>query len=153
MAGALRGGKRRWLPLWGGDNRVVRGDNHLPLSANPTLPSQVEQRLEPAKRAAHNVHKRLQACLQGQTGADMDKRVVSEGPKRRGLGRRLLSSGVARLGLGPPCQCEPSTTRSLWPPTPEAPWRPHSLLEPSSLCTLSQGTPELLRQSQAELAL
>lgn len=38
---------------------------------------QVEQRLEPAKRAAHNVHKRLQACLQGQSGADMDKRVVS----------------------------------------------------------------------------
>nr|XP_058938269.1 SH3 domain-binding protein 1 isoform X4 [Kogia breviceps] len=36
---------------------------------------QVEQRLEPAKRAAHNVHKRLQACLQGQSGADMDKRV------------------------------------------------------------------------------
>uniref|UniRef100_A0A2K5RAI0 SH3 domain binding protein 1 n=1 Tax=Cebus imitator TaxID=2715852 RepID=A0A2K5RAI0_CEBIM len=35
----------------------------------------VEQRLEPAKRAAHNVHKRLQACLQGQSGADMDKRV------------------------------------------------------------------------------
>ncbi|XP_074127740.1 SH3 domain-binding protein 1 [Sminthopsis crassicaudata] len=36
---------------------------------------QVEQRLEPAKRAAHNVHKRLQACLQGQSGADMEKRV------------------------------------------------------------------------------
>ncbi|XP_004845705.1 SH3 domain-binding protein 1 [Heterocephalus glaber] len=36
---------------------------------------QVEQRLEPAKRAAHNVHKRLLACLQGQSGADMDKRV------------------------------------------------------------------------------
>uniref|UniRef100_A0A8C8UJK0 SH3 domain-binding protein 1 n=1 Tax=Peromyscus maniculatus bairdii TaxID=230844 RepID=A0A8C8UJK0_PERMB len=38
-------------------------------------PAVVEQRLEPAKRAAHNVHKRLQACLQGQSGADMDKRV------------------------------------------------------------------------------
>uniref|UniRef100_A0A8C6QDB2 SH3 domain-binding protein 1 n=1 Tax=Nannospalax galili TaxID=1026970 RepID=A0A8C6QDB2_NANGA len=36
---------------------------------------QVEQRLEPAKRAAHNVHKRLQACLQGQSGADIEKRV------------------------------------------------------------------------------
>ncbi|ELV11718.1 SH3 domain-binding protein 1 [Tupaia chinensis] len=36
---------------------------------------QVEQRLEPAKRAAHNVQKRLQACMQGQSGADMDKRV------------------------------------------------------------------------------
>ncbi|XP_053866929.1 SH3 domain-binding protein 1 [Malaclemys terrapin pileata] len=36
---------------------------------------QIEQRIEPAKRAAHNVSKRLQACLQGQCGADMDKRV------------------------------------------------------------------------------
>lgn len=44
----------------------------------------MEQRLEPAKRAAHNVHKRLQACLQGQSGADMDKRVVSGGPRELG---------------------------------------------------------------------
>ncbi|EMP33128.1 SH3 domain-binding protein 1 [Chelonia mydas] len=36
---------------------------------------QIEQRIEPAKRAAHNVSKKLQACLQGQCGADMDKRV------------------------------------------------------------------------------
>nr|XP_060632622.1 SH3 domain-binding protein 1 [Anolis sagrei ordinatus] len=36
---------------------------------------QIEQRIEPAKRAAHNVHKRLVGCLQGQYGADMDKRV------------------------------------------------------------------------------
>ncbi|XP_032077020.1 SH3 domain-binding protein 1 [Thamnophis elegans] len=36
---------------------------------------QVEQRIEPVKRAAHNVHKRLVACLQGQYGAELDKRV------------------------------------------------------------------------------
>ncbi|NXL33374.1 3BP1 protein, partial [Glaucidium brasilianum] len=36
---------------------------------------QIEQRIEPAKRAAHNVSKRLQACLQGQCGSEMDKRV------------------------------------------------------------------------------
>ncbi|KAM6437171.1 SH3 domain-binding protein 1 [Liasis olivaceus] len=36
---------------------------------------QTEQRIEPVKRAAHNVHKRLVACLQGQYGADLDKRV------------------------------------------------------------------------------
>uniref|UniRef100_A0A8D0H712 SH3 domain binding protein 1 n=1 Tax=Sphenodon punctatus TaxID=8508 RepID=A0A8D0H712_SPHPU len=36
---------------------------------------QIEQRIDPAKRAAHNVSKRLQACLQGQQGSDMDKRV------------------------------------------------------------------------------
>uniref|UniRef100_A0A8C5WVB5 SH3 domain binding protein 1 n=1 Tax=Laticauda laticaudata TaxID=8630 RepID=A0A8C5WVB5_LATLA len=37
--------------------------------------SNVEQRIEPVKRAAHNVHKRLVACLQGQHGAELDKRV------------------------------------------------------------------------------
>ncbi|NXX14235.1 3BP1 protein, partial [Podargus strigoides] len=36
---------------------------------------QTEQRIEPAKRAAHSVSKRLQACLQGQCGSEMDKRV------------------------------------------------------------------------------
>uniref|UniRef100_A0ACB8FN63 Uncharacterized protein n=1 Tax=Sphaerodactylus townsendi TaxID=933632 RepID=A0ACB8FN63_9SAUR len=36
---------------------------------------QIEQRVEPAKRAAHNVHKRLLACLQGPYGADVEKRV------------------------------------------------------------------------------
>ncbi|XP_075598989.1 SH3 domain-binding protein 1 [Balearica regulorum gibbericeps] len=36
---------------------------------------QIEQRVEPAKRAAHSVSKRLQACLQGQCGSEMDKRV------------------------------------------------------------------------------
>uniref|UniRef100_A0A5F8HC32 Uncharacterized protein n=1 Tax=Monodelphis domestica TaxID=13616 RepID=A0A5F8HC32_MONDO len=45
-----------------------------PLSSS--LTPQVEQRLEPAKRAAHNVHKRLQACLQGQSGTDMEKRCL-----------------------------------------------------------------------------
>ncbi|NXK63319.1 3BP1 protein, partial [Sylvietta virens] len=36
---------------------------------------QIEQRIEPAKRAAHSVSKRLQACLQGPCGSEMDKRV------------------------------------------------------------------------------
>ncbi|NXK49051.1 3BP1 protein, partial [Chauna torquata] len=36
---------------------------------------QIEQRIEPAKRAAHSVSKRLQACLQGHCGSEMDKRV------------------------------------------------------------------------------
>nr|XP_014352924.1 PREDICTED: SH3 domain-binding protein 1 [Latimeria chalumnae] len=35
----------------------------------------VEQRVEPAKRASHNIHKRLLACLQGQQGSDMEKRM------------------------------------------------------------------------------
>lgn len=71
----------------GGDNRTVTPYNLQcpPPSALPST-SQVEQRLEPAKRAAHNVHKRLQACLQGQSGADMDKRVVSGGSPGGGRG-------------------------------------------------------------------
>ncbi|XP_010015710.1 PREDICTED: SH3 domain-binding protein 1 [Nestor notabilis] len=45
--------------------------------ASPVAPfcPQIEQRIEPAKRAAHSVSKRLQACLQGQCGSEMDKRV------------------------------------------------------------------------------
>lgn len=43
----------------------------------PPFCPQIEQRIEPAKRAAHSVSKRLQACLQGQCGSEMDKRVVS----------------------------------------------------------------------------
>lgn len=42
----------------------------------PPLCPQIEQRIEPAKRAAHSVSKRLQACLQGPCGSEMDKRVV-----------------------------------------------------------------------------
>lgn len=76
-----------------------REDSHPRPTA--TSPSQVEQRLEPAKRAAHNVHKRLQACLQGQSGADMDKRVVSGG-SWEDPGRRFLSNAGARSGLGSP---------------------------------------------------
>lgn len=64
---------------------------------NPA-PLQVEQRLEPAKRAAHNIHKRLQACLQGQSGADMDKRVVSVAPGRRNRAGYLCP--VAEQGQG-----------------------------------------------------
>lgn len=71
-------------PGGGMRNRAVGGGEQQPGVHNSRAPSQVEQRLEPAKRAAHNVHKRLQACLQGQSGADMDKRVVSGGPKDEG---------------------------------------------------------------------
>uniref|UniRef100_A0A8C9QM18 BAR domain-containing protein n=1 Tax=Spermophilus dauricus TaxID=99837 RepID=A0A8C9QM18_SPEDA len=59
----------------GQPGRQQGSEGGQPPRPTATSPSQVEQRLEPAKRAAHNVHKRLQACLQGQSGADMDKRV------------------------------------------------------------------------------
>lgn len=67
-----------------GKNKVVGGGGQPPRTHSRHALPQVEQRLEPAKRAAHNVHKRLQACLQGQSGADMDKRVVSGGPREKG---------------------------------------------------------------------
>ncbi|XP_042745890.1 SH3 domain-binding protein 1 isoform X2 [Lagopus leucura] len=54
---------------------------------------QIEQRIEPAKRAAHSVSKRLQACLQGHCGTEMDKR-VEELPiilKRKKTLQKLIS--------------------------------------------------------------
>ena len=67
---------------------------------NPRTSSQVEQRLEPAKRAAHNVHKRLQACLQGQSGAEMDKRVVSGGPSEEGPGQDISVQWDSEIRAG-----------------------------------------------------
>lgn len=61
----------------------------------------MEQRLEPAKRAAHNVHKRLQSCLQGQSGADLDKRVVSGGgPGEEGPGPDTCVRWEKEVGAG-----------------------------------------------------
>uniref|UniRef100_A0A8C7DV49 SH3 domain binding protein 1 n=1 Tax=Naja naja TaxID=35670 RepID=A0A8C7DV49_NAJNA len=55
---------------------VVQAEyNETPLGGWGDSPEDVEQRIEPVKRAAHNVHKRLVACLQGQYGAELDKRV------------------------------------------------------------------------------
>lgn len=61
-----------------GDGEMAQGTHSWQKSfPGPTFLSQIEQRVEPAKRAAHSVSKRLQACLQGQSGSEMDKRVVS----------------------------------------------------------------------------
>lgn len=59
---------------WGGESL---GKPTVGKRASPVAPfcPQIEQRIEPAKRAAHSVSKRLQACLQGQCGSEMDKRV------------------------------------------------------------------------------
>ncbi|XP_013917001.1 PREDICTED: SH3 domain-binding protein 1 [Thamnophis sirtalis] len=54
-------------------NQQLRGQETADYLTEDLL--QVEQRIEPVKRAAHNVHKRLVACLQGQYGAELDKRV------------------------------------------------------------------------------
>ncbi|XP_036257012.1 LOW QUALITY PROTEIN: SH3 domain-binding protein 1 [Molothrus ater] len=54
-------------------NATTRAQEATELLSEDLL--QIEQRIEPAKRAAHSVSKRLQACLQGQCGSEMDKRV------------------------------------------------------------------------------
>ncbi|XP_005421976.2 SH3 domain-binding protein 1 [Geospiza fortis] len=54
-------------------NTTTRAQEATELLSEDLL--QIEQRIEPAKRAAHSVSKRLQACLQGQCGSEMDKRV------------------------------------------------------------------------------
>ncbi|XP_071407846.1 SH3 domain-binding protein 1 isoform X2 [Pithys albifrons albifrons] len=54
-------------------NAAIRAQETTELLSEDLL--QIEQRIEPAKRAAHSVSKRLQACLQGQCGSEMDKRV------------------------------------------------------------------------------
>ncbi|KAM4900967.1 SH3 domain-binding protein 1 [Sylvia borin] len=54
-------------------NTTIRAQEATELLSEDLL--QIEQRIEPAKRAAHSVSKRLQACLQGQCGSEMDKRV------------------------------------------------------------------------------
>ncbi|XP_053834826.1 SH3 domain-binding protein 1 [Vidua macroura] len=54
-------------------NITIRAQEATELLSEDLL--QIEQRIEPAKRAAHSVSKRLQACLQGQCGSEMDKRV------------------------------------------------------------------------------
>ncbi|XP_056338192.1 SH3 domain-binding protein 1 [Oenanthe melanoleuca] len=54
-------------------NSTIRAQEATELLSEDLL--QIEQRVEPAKRAAHSVSKRLQACLQGPCGSEMDKRV------------------------------------------------------------------------------
>lgn len=98
--GSPGGGKRKAVPALGENRTVGHGGQQPPTIHNPWTPSQVEQRLEPAKRAAHNVHKRLQACLQGQSGADMDKRVVSGGPREEGPGQDTSVQWGSGVGAG-----------------------------------------------------
>lgn len=83
LARGAPGGKRKVILALGETTEQSPLTIYSPPVPLPST-SQVEQRLEPAKRAAHNVHKRLQACLQGQSGADMDKRVVSGGLQEEG---------------------------------------------------------------------
>ncbi len=44
----------------------------------------VEQRVEPAKRAAQVLHKKLQGCMQSQSGLEAEKRMVLELLRPRG---------------------------------------------------------------------
>lgn len=46
----------------------------------------MEQRVEPAKKAAQLIHKKLQACMQSQSGLEAEKRMV---PKHLCLSNEL----------------------------------------------------------------
>lgn len=50
--------------------------------------SQVEKRLDLVKQVSHSTHKKLNACLQGQQGTDMEKRSVKS---------PSVSTGVSQL--------------------------------------------------------
>ncbi|XP_078286921.1 SH3 domain-binding protein 1-like isoform X2 [Rhinoraja longicauda] len=61
-------------------NRMLQLANHTSgRSENSLLLSeeliQFENRIEPARRATYNTHKKLQACLQGQQGSDLERRL------------------------------------------------------------------------------
>uniref|UniRef100_A0A8C3BGT1 SH3 domain-binding protein 1 n=1 Tax=Cairina moschata TaxID=8855 RepID=A0A8C3BGT1_CAIMO len=69
---------RSCLPQGGSGAGTAASARRWLISAGSPVPlshPQIEQRIEPAKRAAHSVSKRLQACLQGHCGSEMDKRV------------------------------------------------------------------------------
>lgn len=70
----------------------------------PFFCPQIEQRIEPAKRAAHSVSKRLQACLQGQCGTEMDKRVVRKISPLQPVLTSALSLASNRDASPPLCQ-------------------------------------------------
>lgn len=48
----------------------------VPLSVGIRVLLQVEKRLDLVKQVTHSTHKKLTACLQGQQGADTEKRSV-----------------------------------------------------------------------------
>ncbi|KAJ8384724.1 hypothetical protein AAFF_G00199300 [Aldrovandia affinis] len=61
---------------------------------------QVEKRLELVKQVSHNTHKRLTACLQGQQGAEVEKRSVKSPSKKLPLTTlaQCLLEGATVLG-------------------------------------------------------
>lgn len=54
----------------------------------------MEQRVEPAKKAAQLVHKKLQGCMQSQSGLEAEKRMVhnQSGPSDPEPEARLVTS-------------------------------------------------------------
>ncbi|XP_048038784.1 rho GTPase-activating protein 44 isoform X5 [Megalobrama amblycephala] len=61
---------------------------------------QVEKRLDLVKQVSHSTHKKLTACLQGQQGADLDKRSVKSPAKKLPLTTlaQCMVEGAAVLG-------------------------------------------------------
>nr|XP_024654710.1 rho GTPase-activating protein 44 isoform X4 [Maylandia zebra] len=61
---------------------------------------QVEKRLDLVKQVSHSTHKKLNACLQGQQGTDMEKRSVKSPSKKLPLTilAQCMEEGAAVLG-------------------------------------------------------
>lgn len=64
-------------------NKLVSMTVYLHLCLCALYFLQIERRMENVRSVSHNVHKKMQLCLQGQAGADVDKRHVR--PKDRQL--------------------------------------------------------------------
>ncbi|XP_058845760.1 rho GTPase-activating protein 44-like isoform X2 [Acipenser ruthenus] len=81
----------------------VKVNKKLPAEKTEVLSEdllQVEKRLELVKQVTHSTHKKLTACLQGQQGADVDKRSVRSPSKKLPLMTlaQCLVEGAAVLG-------------------------------------------------------
>lgn len=61
----------------------------------------VEQRVEPAKKAAQVLHKKLQGCMQSQPGLEAEKRMVLKllGQKEKKQTFDLLVAGVTSASV------------------------------------------------------
>lgn len=76
----------------------------------------VEQRVEPAKKAAQVLHKKLQACMQSQSGLEAEKRMVLKLPNPGGRVPKHVIGYTERCYV---CFC-PHRKSSLWCCCPSA---------------------------------
>lgn len=121
-----------FAPLLYADRGSVMSTPCVCVSASVCVSPQVEKRLDLVKQVTHSTHKKLTACLQGQQGADVEKRSVKS---------PSVSDGVRRpRPLSPP-------PRPYLPPLPR---QPHAA---AGLDTADPSRPSLCFCSQKKLPL